>query len=143
LEIALNHTTLANSRLRFLFIAAKIWRHASRTGVTYSDHYEEKTTFQRLMSRCETLFRAPLSSSRHRRAAVLIYTGLRASKFMHRLQVRDQKAEQRITSSDDYYGRLIKTTDRDLSTLTIPTFMVWKAGSAIGYPIAQSGLFCA
>ena len=41
---ALKHTTLATSRLRFLFIAAKIWRHAGRTGVSYSDHYEEKTT---------------------------------------------------------------------------------------------------
>jgi hypothetical protein len=28
--------------LRFLFVAAKIWRHAGRTGVSYSDHYEEK-----------------------------------------------------------------------------------------------------
>ena len=48
---ALQHTTLATSRLRFLFIAAKIWRHAGRTGVSYSDHYEEKGTFQRLMDR--------------------------------------------------------------------------------------------
>ena len=48
---ALKHTTLATSRLRFLFIAAKIWRHAGRTGISYSDHYEEKTVFQRLMSR--------------------------------------------------------------------------------------------
>src|SRR6266852_1019307 len=32
------HTTLATSRLRFLFIAAKIWRHSGRTGVSYSDH---------------------------------------------------------------------------------------------------------
>jgi len=39
---ALRHTTLATSRLRFLFVAAKIWRHAGRTGVSYSDHYEEK-----------------------------------------------------------------------------------------------------
>jgi hypothetical protein len=38
----LKHTTLATSRLRFLFVAAKIWRHAGRTGVSYSDHYEEK-----------------------------------------------------------------------------------------------------
>ena len=48
---ALKHTTLATSRLRFLFIAAKIWRHAGRTGVSYSDQYEEKTMFQRLMTR--------------------------------------------------------------------------------------------
>jgi hypothetical protein len=38
----LRHTTLATSRLRFLFVAAKIWRHAGRTGVSYSDRYEEK-----------------------------------------------------------------------------------------------------
>ena len=48
---ALKHTTLATSRLRFLFVAAKIWRHAGRTGVSYSDHYEEKGLFQRLMDR--------------------------------------------------------------------------------------------
>jgi len=47
----LRHTTLATSRLRFLFVAAKIWRHAGRTGVSYSDHYEEKGIFERLMHR--------------------------------------------------------------------------------------------
>ena len=47
----LRHITLATSRLRFLFIAAKIWRHAGRTGVSYSDHYEEQGLFQRLMDR--------------------------------------------------------------------------------------------
>ncbi len=47
----LRHTTLATSRLRFLFVAAKIWRHAGRTGVSYSDHYEEKGIFERLMDR--------------------------------------------------------------------------------------------
>jgi hypothetical protein len=47
----LRHTTLATSRLRFLFVAAKIWRHAGRTGVSYSDHYEEKAVFERLMDR--------------------------------------------------------------------------------------------
>src|SRR5438477_1093496 len=56
---ALKHTTLATSRLRFLFIAAKIWRHAGRTGVSYSDHYEEKTTFQRLMSRLRNIVSRP------------------------------------------------------------------------------------
>jgi hypothetical protein len=48
---ALQHTTLATSRLRFLFVAAKIWRYAGRTGVSYSDHYEEKGLFQQLMDR--------------------------------------------------------------------------------------------
>jgi len=47
----LRHTTLATSRLRFLFVAAKIWRHAGRSGVSYSDHYEEKGMFERLMDR--------------------------------------------------------------------------------------------
>jgi hypothetical protein len=47
----LKHTTLATSRLRFLFVAAKIWRHAGRVGVSYSDHYEEKGIFERLMER--------------------------------------------------------------------------------------------
>jgi hypothetical protein len=47
----LKHTTLATARLRFLFVAAKIWRHAGRVGVSYSDHYEEKGIFQRLMER--------------------------------------------------------------------------------------------
>ena len=47
----LRHTALATSRLRFLFVAAKIWRHAGRTGVSYSDQYEEKGMFERLMDR--------------------------------------------------------------------------------------------
>ena len=47
----LRHTTLATSRLRYLFVAAKIWRHAGRTGVSYSDHDEEKGVFERLMDR--------------------------------------------------------------------------------------------
>jgi hypothetical protein len=47
----LRHTTLATSRLRFLFVAAKIWRHAGRTGISYSDHYEEKGVFERLLNR--------------------------------------------------------------------------------------------
>jgi hypothetical protein len=35
----------------FLFVAAKIWHHAGRTGVLYNDHYEEKGVLQRLMDR--------------------------------------------------------------------------------------------
>jgi hypothetical protein len=49
--VTLKHTTLATARLRFLFIAAKIWRHSGRTGVSFSRHYGEKGLFSRLMER--------------------------------------------------------------------------------------------
>jgi DDE family transposase len=51
----LQHTRLATTRLRFLFVAAKIWRHAGRVGVSYSDHYEEKGILQRLMTRLRNI----------------------------------------------------------------------------------------
>ena len=51
----LQHTRLATSRLRFLFLAAKIWQHAGRVGVSYSDHYEEKGLLERLMQRLRAI----------------------------------------------------------------------------------------
>jgi hypothetical protein len=57
----LQHTTLGTARLRFLFIAAKIWRHSGRTGVSFSDHYEEIGLFQRLMERLRSI--KPFGSS--------------------------------------------------------------------------------
>jgi len=53
--VTLRHTTLATARLRFLFVAAKIWRHAGRTGISYADHYEEKGVFNRLMTRLRAI----------------------------------------------------------------------------------------
>jgi DDE family transposase len=53
----LQHTTLATARLRFLFLAAKIWRHAGRVGVSYSDHYAEQGIFRRLMDRLQSIVR--------------------------------------------------------------------------------------
>jgi hypothetical protein len=47
----LQHITLAVARLRFLFLAASIWRHAGRVGISYSDQYAERRLFQRLMDR--------------------------------------------------------------------------------------------
>ena len=47
----LQHTTMAIARLRFLFLAAKIWRHAGRVGISYSDQYAERGLFQQLMNR--------------------------------------------------------------------------------------------
>ena len=51
----LPHTTPAITRPRFLFLAAKIWRHAGRVGVSYSDHYPEQGIFRRLMDRMRSI----------------------------------------------------------------------------------------
>ena len=51
----LKHTTLATARLRFLFLAARIWRHAGRVGVSYSDHYAEQGIFCRLIDRLRAI----------------------------------------------------------------------------------------
>ena len=53
------HTTLAIQRLRFLFIAAKIWSHANRGGIHYSDQYPEKGLFERLMGRLRSIRAGP------------------------------------------------------------------------------------
>ena len=51
----LKHTTLAAARLRFLFIGATIWRHAGRTGISFSEHYEEQNVFSRWMERLKAI----------------------------------------------------------------------------------------
>lgn len=51
----LKHTTLATARLRFLFLAAKIVRHAGAVWVRYSDHYAEQGTLTRLMNRLRSI----------------------------------------------------------------------------------------
>ena len=51
----LHHTTLATARLRFLFLAAKIVRHAGAVLVRYSDHYPEQGTMSRLMDRLRSI----------------------------------------------------------------------------------------
>ena len=51
----LGHTTLATARLKFLFLAARIWSHAGRVGISYSDHYSEQRLFDRLMARLRGL----------------------------------------------------------------------------------------
>jgi hypothetical protein len=55
----LKHTTLATARLRFLFVAAKIWRHAGRVGISYSDQYPERGLFQRLVDRLRDIAAGP------------------------------------------------------------------------------------
>ena len=51
----LRHITLATARLRFLFLAAKIVRHAGTVLVRYSDHYAEQGTMARLMDRLRAI----------------------------------------------------------------------------------------
>jgi Transposase DDE domain group 1 len=51
----LQHTTLATTRLKFVFLAARIWRHAGRVGVSYSDHYADQSVFERLMNRLRSV----------------------------------------------------------------------------------------
>jgi hypothetical protein len=51
----LRHTTLATARLRFLFVAARLWRHAGRLGVSYSDQYPERSLLHQTMSRLRRL----------------------------------------------------------------------------------------
>jgi len=51
----MKHTTMATARLRFLFIAAKIWSHAGRVGISYNDHYQEQGLMNRLMSRLRNI----------------------------------------------------------------------------------------
>ena len=50
---------LGDGALRFLFVAAKIWRHAGRVGVSYSDQYPERGLFQRLMDRLRDITAGP------------------------------------------------------------------------------------
>ena len=38
-----------------MFVAAKIWRHAGRCGVSYSDHYQEKAVLDRLLQRLRAI----------------------------------------------------------------------------------------
>ena len=47
----MKHTTLATARLQFLFLAAKFRKHNGQVGISYSDQYEEKGVFERLMNR--------------------------------------------------------------------------------------------
>jgi len=51
----LKHTTMATARLRFLFVAAKIWKHAGQVGISYSDQYQEQGLMNRLMSRLRAI----------------------------------------------------------------------------------------
>ncbi|HEX6503884.1 MAG TPA: IS1380 family transposase [Terriglobales bacterium] len=51
----LGHITLATARLKFLFLAARIWSHAGRVGVSYSNRYAEQSLFDRLMNRLRSI----------------------------------------------------------------------------------------
>lgn len=36
----LTHRTMATTRLRMLYLAAQIWRHGGRTGISYGSPYQ-------------------------------------------------------------------------------------------------------
>jgi hypothetical protein len=55
----LEHTRLATARLRFLFVAAQIWKHSGRVGISYSDQYAERGLFPRLMKRLREIATGP------------------------------------------------------------------------------------
>ena len=55
----LKHSTMVTARMRFLFVAAKIWRHSGRVGISYSDQYPERGLFQRLMDRLRKITIGP------------------------------------------------------------------------------------
>jgi hypothetical protein len=59
----LEHTRLATARLRFLFVAAKIWKHSGRVGISYSDQYAERRLLQRLMKRLREIAAGPAGFS--------------------------------------------------------------------------------
>jgi hypothetical protein len=62
---ALRHTTLGIARLRFLFVAARLSRHAGRVGVSFSDSYPDKVILTTLMRRLRHIpaFRGPVLST--------------------------------------------------------------------------------
>jgi hypothetical protein len=40
-------------------VAAKIWKHSGRVGISYSDQYAERGLFQRLMKRLREITNGP------------------------------------------------------------------------------------
>lgn len=55
----LTHRTMATTRLRMLYLAARIWRHAGQTGISYGSHYQERGLFDSLMERLRAIQRNP------------------------------------------------------------------------------------
>ena len=55
----LTHRTMATTRLRMLYLAARIWRHGGRTGTSYGSHYQERGLFDTLMQRLRAIERTP------------------------------------------------------------------------------------
>lgn len=51
----IRHTTLATTRLRFLYLGARIWRHAGQVGVSFSDHYPDQSLLNRLIDRLRSI----------------------------------------------------------------------------------------
>ena len=100
----LKHTTLATARLRFLFVAAKIWRHAGRVGISYSDQYAERGLFQRLMDRLRHITAGwqdscPCSIRRCQTECIESYA--RVAQQSKHLDQRILKGENRLDSANN------------------------------------------
>jgi hypothetical protein len=52
---AFRHITLATARLRFLFVAARLWCHAGSIGISYSDQHEDQPLLTQLMQRLRNI----------------------------------------------------------------------------------------
>ena len=55
----LTHRTMATTRLRILYLAARIWRHAGQTGISYGSHNQERGLFDSLIGRLRAIQRTP------------------------------------------------------------------------------------
>jgi hypothetical protein len=53
----MTHRTTATTRLRMLFLAARITRHGGQTEIHFGKHYQEQGCFDRLMSRIRAIRR--------------------------------------------------------------------------------------
>ena len=106
----LGHTTLATSRLKFLFLAARIWRHAGRVGVSYSDHYAEQTVFNRLMTRLRSV--AATANGFQPVIAVTL-------RYAHLAPLHQLQAVQRLCNTGPEQGAPTgtRTDTRDLTQL--------------------------
>src|SRR5215467_14577489 len=139
----MRHTTLATARLRFLFVAAKIWRHAGRVGVSYSNHYEEQGLFHRLMDRVRGIvlggdcflpvLKTALPDAAHvdDRPVHKILCGIAKYVWQHRLAIPNNQCR----SSK---GRRIRTNETSLTAVIHDCRLRCRLGQTGSVPVHYS-----